>query len=128
MKENVSAHERIMELAEAMASPSEQERPLLEALCTAAERTAAERLRDGLAPEDCGCIYLCAAAMLAAAGLLPLRESGNVEQFTAGDVSIRTSGGGSDGCAESASLRRQASYLMADYWKDDGFAFVGVKG
>ena len=49
-----------------------------------------------------------------------------MEQFTAGDVTIRT--GGSDGCGDGASLRRQAALLMADYWKDDGFAFVGVKG
>lgn len=126
MREDMSAHERIMELAEAMTSPEESERPLLEALCTAAEAAAAERLKEGLTPEDCGVTYLCAAAMLAAAGLMPCRENGGVEQFTAGEVSIRT--GGSDGCEEGASLRRQAAFLMADYWRDDGFAFVGVRG
>ena len=126
MGDGMTAHERIMELAEAIASPEESERPLLDALCTAAETAAAGRLKDGLTPKDCGFKFLCAAAMLAAAGLLPCRENGGVEQFTAGDVTIRT--GGSDGCGDGASLRRQAALLMADYWKDDGFAFVGVKG
>lgn len=126
MSEKRSAHERILELAEAMTGPSEEERPLLEALCTAAETAAAERLKEGLTPADCGCTYLCAAAMLAAAGLLPCRESGGTEQFTAGDVTVRS--GGSDGCEAGASLRRHAAILMADYWEDDGFAFVGVKG
>lgn len=126
MCEELSVHQRVLELAAAMTLPTEQEKPMLEALCTAAEAMAAQRLKEGLTPADCGCTYLCAAAMLAAAGLLPCRESGGVEQFTAGDVTIRTGGG--DGCAEGAALRRQAACLMAGYWEDDGFAFVGVKG
>ena len=125
MGDGMTAHERSMELAEAIASPEESERPLLDALCTAAETAAAGRLKDGLTPKDCGFTFLCAAAMLAAAGLLPCREDGGTEQFTAGDVSIRTASGG---CGAGAALRRQAARLMAEYWRDDGFAFVGVRG
>ena len=124
MGEHLTAYERILELAEAMTGPAEQERPLLEALCTAAEAEAAGRLREGLTPEDCGCAYLCAAAMLAAAGLLPCRDAGGAEQFTAGDVTIRTGGG----CEAGADLRRQAAALMTGLWRDDGFAFAGVRG
>lgn len=126
MDESRSLHQRVLELAEAMAQPEERERHLLEALCTAAEADAAGRLRDGLTPESCGFAYLCAAAMLAVSGLLPCREDGGTEQFTAGDVSIRTAGG--SGCGAGAALRRQAAGLMAEYWRDDGFAFVGVRG
>ncbi|MCI9677928.1 MAG: hypothetical protein HFF77_02990 [Oscillospiraceae bacterium] len=125
MDESRSLHQRVLELAEAMAQPEERERPLLEALCTAAEADAAGRLRDDLTPESCGFAYLCAAAMLAVSGLLPCREDGGTEQFTAGDVSIRTASGG---CGAGAALRRQAAGLMAEYWRDDGFAFVGVRG
>ena len=114
MREDVSIRRRIVELAEIMTQPEEQERPLLEALCTAAEEEIAGRLRDGLRPEDCGAIYPCAAAMLAAAGLLPCRESG------------RTGAGG--GCQVGAALRRQAASLMRPYWRDDGFVFTGVRG
>ena len=119
-------HEKVFRLASVIAQAGEEEIPLLEALCTAAEAQTAQRLREGCTAGDCGDAFCCAAAMLAAAGLLPCRENGGVEQFTAGDVTIRT--GGSDGCGDGASLRRQAALLMADYWKDDGFAFVGVKG
>ena len=69
MDESRSLHQRVLELAEAMAQPEERERPLLEALCTAAEADAAGRLRDDLTPESCGFAYLCAAAMLAVSGL-----------------------------------------------------------
>lgn len=109
-----------------MAAPEEEERPLLEALCTAAETASAGRLREGLTPESCGPAYLCATAMIAAAGLTACRDDGGVEQFTAGEVTVRTGGGG--GCEAGAALRRQAAGLMAEYWRDDGFAFVGVKG
>ena len=63
----------------------------------------------------------------AAAGLLPARSGGGVEQFTAGEVSIRTGGGG-DLCQLAAAFRRQAADLMAPFWGDDGFAFLGVRG
>ena len=59
MGDGMTAHERIMELAEAIASPEESERPLLDALCTAAETAAAGRLKDGLTPKDCGFTFLC---------------------------------------------------------------------
>ena len=119
--------EQIVRLAEAIVQPSEAEQPLLTALCEAAEAELARRLREGLTPEDCGGVFPCAAALLAAAGLLPWRSGGDVEQFSAGDVSLRTGGGGQV-CAAAAAMRRQAAGMMADYWGDDAFAFLGVPG
>ena len=48
MGDGMTAHERIMELAEAIASPEESERPLLDALCTAAETAARAAMEHGL--------------------------------------------------------------------------------
>ncbi len=119
--------EKILKLAEAIAQPSEVERALLEALCTAAQAEVAARLGEAWTPETCEDTFCCAAAMLAAAGLFASRTGGEVESFTAGEVSVRTGSGG--GALEAAAaLRRQAEALMAGYWGDDSFAFVGVKG
>lgn len=118
--------EHIMSLASAIVQPSEAEKPLLAALCTAAQARLAGRLRAGLSPEDCADAFPCAAALRAAAGLLPCRGSGGeVQQFSAGDVSIRT--GGSLGEA-AAAMERQAMALLDAYSEDGGFAFLGVRG
>lgn len=119
--------EQILQLAAAIVQPSEAEKPLLEALCTAAEAEIRRRMPEGTAPEDCGDAFFCAAALLAAAGLLPCRSRGNVEQYTVGDVSVRT---GSNGqvCETAAAMRRQAASMMAPYWGDSEFAFQGVRG
>ena len=49
------------------------------------------------------------------------------EGLTPEDVSLRTGGGGQV-CAAAAAMRRQAAGMMADYWGDDAFAFLGVPG
>lgn len=119
-------HEEILRLASAIARPSEDEEALLEALCTAAETEITQRLREDVTPEQCGSVFFCAAGLLAAAGLLPCREYGGVEQFTAGEVSLRKGGGRA--CETAAAMRRQAAAMMAPYWRDDGFVFRGVRG
>ena len=119
--------EQIPLLAAAVTLPTEAERPLLAALCTAAIDEVTRRLRPGLTAADCGDAFLCAAAMLAAAGLMSCRSSGDVEQFSAGDVSLRIGGNG-DSCKAAASMRRHAAEMMESYWEDDSFAFAGVKG
>ena len=119
--------EQILYLASAIARPSEAEKPLLEALCTAAEAELKQRLREDVEPEDCQETFACAAALLAASGLLPCRSGGDVEQFTVGDVSVKT-GGGSQVCEAAAAMRRQAASMMAAYCGDDAFAFRGVQG
>lgn len=119
--------EQILQLAAVIVQPSETERPLLEALCTAAEAEVIRRLRDGTAPEDCGDAFFCAAALLAASGMLPCRGGGDVEQYTVGDVSVRTGGSGKV-CGTAAAMRQQAASIMAPYWGDSEFAFQGVRG
>ena len=119
--------EQIYYLAAAIVQPSETEKPLLEALCISAEAELERRLRENLRPEDCRDAFACAAALLAAAGLLPCRSSGDAEQFTVGDVSVKT-GGGSQVCEAAAAMRRQAASMMAAYCGDDVFAFREVRG
>lgn len=116
--------EQIPLLAAAVTLPSETEQPLLEALCTAAIDEVTQKLRPGLTASDCGAAFLCAAAMTAAAGLTACRYSGDVEQFSAGDVSLRTG----DCCKAAASMRQYAAKIMEPYWADGAFAFAGVKG
>ena len=70
--------------------------------------------------------FLCAAGYLAAAGLVGSR-GGRAEQFTAGEVSIRTGGTEDRG----TQLRALARQLMAPYSESggaDAFAFRGVLG
>ena len=62
--------EQILGLAALIARPAEEEKPLLEAMCTAAAADLTRRLRDGVKPEDCRDSFPCAAALLAAGGLL----------------------------------------------------------
>ena len=119
--------EQIPLLAAAMTLPSETERPLLEALCAAAIDEMTRKLRPGLTAADCGDAFLCAAAMTAAAGLLSCRSSGDVDQFYAGDVSLRPGASG-DSCKAAASMRHHAAEMMEPYWGDDSFVFAGVKG
>lgn len=119
--------EQILQLASVIVRPSEAEMPLLEALCTAAEAEVSRRLGEDTAPEDCGDAFLCAAALLAAAGMLPCRSGGDVEQYTVGDVSVRTGSGGQS-CEAAAAMRRQAASIMAPYWGDGEFAFQEVRG
>lgn len=118
-------HEKVLELAKYITTAGEEELPLLDALCTAAEEELAGRLREDVQPEDCGVLFPLAAALTAAGDLLPFRGSGDVEQFTAGDVSVRLRKGGEQ---SASSLRRQAAALLSRYLRDGGFAFMGVRG
>lgn len=116
--------EHIKSLASVIAQPSDEEEPLLAALCASAETELRSKLRPNVTPEDCGDAFACAAALLAAAELMPCRPGG-VEQFTAGDVTIRTNGGSIE---TALAMRRQAEKLLAPYAADEGFAFLGVRG
>ena len=62
-------HETILELARTVSGAGEAETALLEALCQAAEAAWTGRLREGVAAEDCGTAFPCAAAFTAAADL-----------------------------------------------------------
>ena len=100
---------------------TQQQSRILEALCTAGTTAMAARLRDGLTPADCKADFIAAASLMALAALDGLDDERNVEQITAGDLTMRR---GSKGSAANY-LRAQAALLMAPYLQT-GFTFLGV--
>lgn len=119
--------ENILALAMGIAGANEEERELLSALCTAEEAAWNARLKEGTTAEDCGEAFACAVAFSAAADFLASRGGGNVESFTAGEISVKT-GSGSGGSAQAAALRKSAERLMAPYAMAEDFCFKGVRG
>ena len=116
--------ERILELALA-ASGEGADRALLEPLCLAAEGTWLARLREGVAPEDCGEALPCAAAFTAAADLAAGGDG--VASFSAGDISVRLEGGG-ERAGRAESLRQAAERLMEPFVRAEGLWAQGVEG
>ena len=76
-------HETILSLAEAITSPSDQEQPLLESLCTCAEAQITQRLSSGMTPEACADAFTCAAALLVGLGSLFVSRTSRLNQDTA---------------------------------------------
>ena len=100
---------------------TEHQMAVLEALCTAGTAALTAKLREGLTPADCRADFVAAASLMALAALDELDEDRNVEQITAGDLTIRK---GSRAAAANC-LRTQAELMMAPYMRD-GFLFRGV--
>lgn len=94
---------------------------LLKMLCRGATASLVSRLREGIKPEDCREDLVAAAGLYALAALNEVGEDECIEQFSAGDVTIRT--GKNDTSANC--LRHQAKWIMAPYLADS-FAFQGV--
>lgn len=118
--------DRILALARAAAGGAAEE-TLLASLCAAARRYWEGRLREGLAAEDCGEAFPCAAAFTAAADLLAGGNGGFVESFRAGEISVKGRGA-EETAAQARSLRRTAERLMAAFAAPEDFAFQGVRG
>ena len=118
--------ERIIALARQLGGLGQEENPALEALCRAAQSQLEGRLRQGITVQNCEESFILAAAWLALAGLA-VGESGGVERFTAGSVTIQERGGG-DAWQRAMALRRQAEGILAPYLEDSGFVFRGVTG
>lgn len=114
---------RILELALAAAGEGADE-TLLAPLCTAAEQAWLARLREGVAPEDCGQALPCAAAFTAAAGLAA--GGGNAASFSAGDISVSL-GSGQDRARQAESLRQAAKRLMEPFVRAEGLWAQGVE-
>ena len=96
---------------------------LLQVLCTAAASSLESRLRDGITPEDCKADFIAAASLYALASLGDVEDTVQVEEFKAGDLSVRQSSERRD--AASNCLQRQAEMMILPYLKDR-FSFVGV--
>ena len=116
--------EQVMELVQALGGAGQDE-TLLETVCAAACRTLDQKLKDGLAPEDCQGAYPLAAAWLAMDWLRSGRGLEGVTALSAGDISVRREASGGDG---SSRLTQKAMELMGPYLKSDGFVFRGVSG
>lgn len=112
--------EDCLSLAKVLGDVPESDWPKLEILCEAALAELRRRLRPGVTEADCGEALPLAGAFLALAGL---EEGGEVERFSAGDLTIQSSSSG-----KSADFRRQAERVMAPWLNDGGFVFRGVRG
>ncbi len=101
----------------------EKQRGLLRLLCGIATSSLSARLKPGLTPEDCKADFIAAASLYALAALNGADRDVDMEEFKAGDLSIKKGSSGMD--AASRCLERQAELIISPYLKDR-FAFLGV--
>ena len=114
--------EQIFAQAALLAGPlTEQQTELLKVLVQAAESSLRNRLRDGLTEEDCKADFVAAASLYALAALHEAGKTGGLEEFRAGDLTVRRSGMDTS----SRCLQRQADLIIQPFLKDS-FAFMGV--
>ena len=99
----------------------EQNLPMLELMCRAAEIKLQAKLRPGIRVEDCVADFVAAAALFAVAAMTELDEVAQMEMLTVGDLTLRRKSNDAAACC----LRYQAELLMAPFMADD-FAFLGV--
>ena len=96
---------------------------LLKLLCAASAASLSARLRDGLTPEDCKADFIAAASLLALANLNGADSAAQVEEFKAGDLTVKQGAQNRD--AASRCLQHQAPLMIAPYLRD-GVTFRGV--
>ena len=114
--------EQIFAQAALLAGPlTEQQTELLKVLVQTAESSLRNRLRDGLTDEDCKADFVAAASLYALAALHEAGKTGGLEEFWAGDLTVKRSGMDTS----SRCLQRQADLIIQPFLKDS-FAFVGV--
>ncbi len=118
----MSLTEQVLHNARAMAQElAEENQALLEGVCAGAVSSLKNKLKEGVAPEDCLEAFVPAAAMLAVADMSQVGDMAAVEQLSAGDLTLRKA----ENNAAADCLRRQAQALMQPYLKT-GFVFMGV--
>lgn len=114
-------NEEIMALCRAMGACEDQEELLLP-LVQAVRGRMADRLKQGVIPEDCGTAFPLAVAMTVMDRLFGM--TGGVTSFTAGELTIRKeTDRGTVG-----NLSVQAESLLAPWLEQTGFVFQGVEG
>ncbi|MBR3950079.1 MAG: hypothetical protein IKJ84_05330 [Oscillospiraceae bacterium] len=120
----MTVREQVFQQALLLAGEVDQKnRALLGLLCEAAAAALASRLREGLTAADCGRDFVMAASLYALADLWRLDGQEQVEEFKAGDLTVRQGGVAPEGAAEC--LQKRAEALMKPYLRDP-FAFLGV--
>ena len=116
LKEQVFAHALLL-----AGGLEKQQEELLKVLVTGTCSSLAARLRQGLTPDDCRADFIAAASLYALSALAEVKDAGEAEQFTAGDITLRRRS--TD--AASNCLRSQAELMIAPYLRDR-FTFLGV--
>lgn len=96
---------------------------LLRVLCAASTASLTARLKDGLTPDDCKADFVAAASLFALASLNSVDEHVKVEEFKAGDLTVKQSASSKD--TASRCLHHQAELMISPYLKDR-FSFRGV--
>lgn len=99
----------------------ERETELLKVLCQGAVSSLTVRLRDGMTVEDCKADFVAAASLYALAALNEAGSGTAVEEFRAGDLTVKRSGMD----VSSRCLQKQAELIIQPFLKDR-FAFMGV--
>lgn len=94
---------------------------MLKAMCRAAVITLENKLRNNLTTRDCHTEFLMAAALYAIAAMSEVTDLGQLEQITAGDLTLKKN----NGTLAASCLRNHADMLMAPYLKRS-VAFLGV--
>ena len=116
--------QQILALCRAMGAAQNREELLLP-MAQAVEAQLGGRLKEGVAPEDCGTAFPIAAAMMVMDRLSVLTNGGDgVTSFTAGELTIRREQGGTG----RKGLFDQAEGLLAPWLGDTGFMFQGAEG
>jgi len=109
-----------------------RETPGLEALCLAAVKEYAARLKPGVTVADCAPALISACACVTLSGLAA-REGGaaggDVNSFRIGEVSLSSGRTGATGgtARRAETLRTEAERLMAPYVSAKGFAFFSIR-
>ena len=116
LTEQICAQTRVM-----IRDLEDKDQPLLELLCRSAEVSLKEKLREDVSPEDCKADFVAAASLYALAAMSEMDEISQMEQITAGDLTLRRGGKDAAACC----LRYQAELLISPYVKDR-FVFMGV--
>ena len=96
---------------------------LLRILCAVTVSTLEARLREGLTAADCKAEFIAAASLFALASLNSAGENETVQEFRAGDLTVKQGSTGKD--AASRCLQKQGELIIAPYLKDR-FVFAGV--
>lgn len=99
----------------------EQHTRLLQVLSRASCSSLAARLREGITPEDCKADFVAAASLFALAALNEAGKTDTLEEFKAGDLTIRRTGTDTP----SKCLQHQAELIIMPFLKDS-FVFQGV--
>lgn len=99
----------------------EHQSDLLRFLCGISTSSLTARLKEGISPEDCKADFIAAASLYALAALNEAGQAGGVEEFRAGDLTVKRCGTDTP----SRCLHQQAELIIMPFLKDR-FSFRGV--